>query len=53
VINSATCECSFKIENTQHFLLDCPLNTQRTTLLREKSTFGNINLNELLYGSDI
>jgi len=51
MIKSATCECSFEIENTQHILLDCPrdlYNNQRATLLRQISAFGNINLNELL-----
>jgi len=51
-INSTTCECSLEIENTQYFLLDCPLYNKQRTTLREISAFGNINLNELLYDSD-
>ena len=52
VIDSPACVCSHGIEDTVHFLLDCPLYyVQRLALRNTVSRFSHFRL-EMLYGDD-
>ncbi len=51
VIDSPECSCSYYLEDTAHFLLDCPLYLiQRIDLRNTVSNIAIFNVNTLLYG---
>ena len=56
VADSPSCACGFDVEDSNHFLLECPLfNAERQTMLQAISVILDIqNLHEetLLFGSD-
>ena len=53
VIDSPTCGCSHRVEDTAHFFLDCPLHYAQRLLLRNTVTrFSQFRLETLLYGDD-
>ena len=53
VIDSPECACSNKIEDTAHFLLDCPLYfSQRLVLGNIVSKLAEFTIKTLLYGDD-
>lgn len=55
VIDSPKCDCGYECENTNHFLLECPLYYQeRTHMLHNFSTICDLSVscNILLFGSE-
>ena len=56
VLGSPTCHCGHKCENSEHFLLHCPLyHEERRAMLSDIHNLCNVTVscNLLLYGSDL
>ena len=53
VIDSPKCSCSYRVEDENHFFLECPLYfTQRLVLRNIVSNISNFNVQTLLFGDE-
>ena len=53
VIDSPASGCSYRVEDTAHFVLDCPLHyAQRLSLKNTVTRYSQFRLETLLYGDD-